>query len=78
MKISGRELSALAGLAEGVVGQIERGVIRDPGSLGVGRLAEVLGSSADWLIRGTGEEPSADTVREAIERARASRKKAAA
>jgi len=34
-------------------------------------LAEVLGASLDWLLKGTGQAPSERRVRESVARARA-------
>lgn len=73
-KLSSRELSELAELADTHVRLIERGERLAPSVETISRLACVLGVSLDWLIRGDGPEPTAEHVRAAVERARAERK----
>jgi transcriptional regulator with XRE-family HTH domain len=68
--VSARELSALIGVASGHVALIESGERPDPRSTTVARAAEVLGVSTDYLICGTGPEPTAEQVQAAVERAR--------
>ena len=55
--LSRRGLSIQAGLAQAVVGQIERGVVTDPGTATIAALSTVLEVSLDWMIRGEGTGP---------------------
>lgn len=66
-----RELDRLAGLGEGHVSMIETGKRPNIESRIAAALADVLGLSLDWLVRGLGPNPSAKRVRAAVERARA-------
>lgn len=50
--LSRRGLSLQAGLTDSVVGQIERGAISDPSSATLAKLADVLGVTTDWLLKG--------------------------
>lgn len=68
--VSGRELSALAGLSPAMVWQIEQGIIVNPGMETLRGLSRVLGVSVDWLVNGG--DISAETVRESVAAARAS------
>lgn len=54
---SARQLSRRAGLADGHVAMFERGVLDDGSAKTLARLADVLGVSLDWLVRGIGEGP---------------------
>lgn len=72
-KLSGRQLSSLAGMASNYSAMIERGASRHPAFWVVSRLACVLGVSLDWLARGEGEPPTREQVLSAVERARASK-----
>lgn len=66
-----RVLSRLAGLkSEGAVFAIESGAIKDPQGSTVVRLAKVLGTSADYLIAGTGLAPSDEALKAAVTAAR--------
>lgn len=67
---SQRELAELAGLSPSMVWQIESGTIAAPSGTTLAQLAEVLGVSLDWLIRGEGPDPQAEDVQAAVERAR--------
>lgn len=69
-------LGVLAGLSTGTVGVIENGSRADPSSGSIGKLARVLGVSADWLINGTGEAPTEDDIRAAIKTAQEAAAKA--
>lgn len=56
---------------------IGRGIVTAPRIDVVSKIAEALGVSLDWLIRGEGPEPEPEAVRAAVERARAARAEAA-
>lgn len=75
--LSANELSKLAGLSSSHVGMIGRGHVHAPRIDVVSKIAEALGVSLDWLVRGEGPEPDAAAVRAAVERARAARTEAA-
>ena len=66
-----RELDRLAGLGEGHVSMIETGRRPSIEARTAVALAEVLGASLDWLLKGTGQAPSERRVRESVARARA-------
>jgi len=70
--LSARALSALAGLNHARVNQIETRV-ENVGSRTLASLARVLGISLDWLITGIGDPPTKESVRAAVERARANK-----
>jgi transcriptional regulator with XRE-family HTH domain len=65
------QLAKLAGLGDAHVTYIERGDREHISAETALSLAEVLGCSVEWLVRGVGEPPPADTVRAAVEAARA-------
>jgi transcriptional regulator with XRE-family HTH domain len=67
------DLSTLAHLAPPHVGMIERGDVKSPSGNTVAALAEVLGVSTDYLLRGSGIEPDAEAVRVAVEKTRSER-----
>ena len=70
--MSRRDLSLLAGLAQAVVGMIERNPNTKPTADTMIRLAETLGVSLDWLLGGDEERaPTAEAVIAAVEKARA-------
>lgn len=53
------QLAIRAGLNPSHVRLIEDGLRGDPSGTTLAKLAEVLGVSIDWLVRGVGEGPSA-------------------
>lgn len=68
------ELDHLAGLrARGHVVQIEEGKSLHPRADTLAKLADALGASLDWLVRGIGRPPSKAAVRAAVQMARRSR-----
>lgn len=69
--LSSRELGALAGLAETYPSLIEQNHRKQVGADVVAKIAGVLGVSTDFLILGTGDEPTAELVRAAVATARA-------
>jgi transcriptional regulator with XRE-family HTH domain len=69
--LSLRELGRLAGIAETYPSLIVSGEREEIGSKAATGLAEVLGSSTDWLLRGKGKPPTPTKVRRAVELARA-------
>ena len=68
--LSQRALAELAGLNASHVRLIEDGDRADPRTSTVVALAQVAGCTADWLATGEGREPSEESVRAAVERAR--------
>lgn len=70
--LSQRALSGLAGLASSHVQLIESGRAEGINVSTAQRLTGVLGVSLDWLMAGTGEMPTAEAVKAAVERAQAS------
>lgn len=69
--VKAREASRLAGLpSEAYVGMVARGDIASPQVATLAKIALALGADPGWLAFGTGPEPTADTVRAAVERAR--------
>lgn len=72
-ELSGSELARLSGLARSHVQLIESGARMALQADTLLALATVLGVSLDWLVRGLGEEPSPETIRAAVEVARARR-----
>jgi transcriptional regulator with XRE-family HTH domain len=71
--LSSRELGSLAGLAETYPSLIESQQRKQVGADVVAKMAAVLGVSTDYLILGTGEVPTAETVKAAVAIARASK-----
>lgn len=69
-ELSQRELSRLAGLSEGTVWFIECRPDKETAQSFVVALADVLGVSLDWLVRGLGDEPTAEQIRAAVAVAR--------
>lgn len=72
--LSLRELSKLAGLFGTHAALIESGRRTNIEGKTAVALARVLGVSTDWLLTGEGDEPTAEQVRAAVERARAAAK----
>lgn len=72
-----KELSLLAGLAQGHAGMVERGEMESPSIRTVALLAEVLGLSMDWIVLGRGKVPTARSVIAAVARFRAEQQEAA-
>lgn len=68
--ISGRELGRLAGISETFPSMIESGERPRVEAHCVGRLADVLGVTCDWLISGKGRLPNQAEVAQAVERSR--------
>jgi transcriptional regulator with XRE-family HTH domain len=73
-----KELSLLAGLAQGHAGMVERGEMESPSIRTVALLAEVLGLSMDWIVLGRGKPPTARSVIAAVAKFRAEQQAAAA
>jgi transcriptional regulator with XRE-family HTH domain len=57
--MSRRGLSLRAGLAQAVVGQIERGDVEEPVTSTLVALADALDVPLDWLATGRGDDPLA-------------------
>jgi transcriptional regulator with XRE-family HTH domain len=77
--LSARELGALAGVAETYPALIESGVRnKRPGAEVVSKLANVLGTTVDFLLLGVGDAPSARQVTRAVAAARERRRLAEA
>lgn len=70
--VSRRALSRLAGLQDGHVALITSGHVETPTGEVLGKITSVLGCSLDWLIRGVGERPRAETMAAAVAAARSS------
>jgi|SRR5580704_12250039 hypothetical protein len=66
-----REMDRLAGKTPGHAGLIEARPGSDAMAGTLAAYADVLGLSLDWLVRGQGDAPTADSVREAVATARA-------
>lgn len=60
--ISARELDRLAGLAEGHSSLLEAGKKKDMETRTATRIAEVLGLSLDWFVRGKGPLPTSSEI----------------
>lgn len=58
--LSGRELARRAGLSPGYPWHIESGRVHQIGSGAATALAEALGCSLEYLLRGAGDPPSVD------------------
>jgi transcriptional regulator with XRE-family HTH domain len=71
--ITARELDRLALTTEGHTSLIESGVVQNVTLDTAGKLAGALGVTLDWLVNGTGDLPTAPSVRLAIEGARSLR-----
>ena len=69
--LSSRRVSALAGIAQALTGQIERGVTHAPTTDTIQKIASVLGVTIDWLVTGAGPMPEPETIRQAAARAEA-------
>lgn len=69
--LSARELSILADLSPSMVGHIEAGRVQQPGVDTILRLADVMGASLSYLIKGEGRAPSKAGCAEAVRVARA-------
>lgn len=67
--LPGKELEALAGIGETNVHYIEQQG-RVPNGNMLSRIARVLNVSVDWLLDGTGEEPTIDGIAVSVARAR--------
>jgi transcriptional regulator with XRE-family HTH domain len=76
--LSARELGGLAGLHHAHVSLLEKGDGQRVSVSTIFQIAEVFRVSLDWLIKGAGEEPTAEHVRAAVSRARRSRRRALA
>lgn len=70
-------LSECAGLARSHFGQIMRGTISDPRGSALARVAAATGCSLDWLIRGVGPKPTAESIRGSVDAALEQRAKTA-
>lgn len=69
--LSARELSRLSGLpSKGHVAMIEAGTYATMSVATAIAIARVLGCSLDWLILGSGKQPSVGQVRVARDKAR--------
>lgn len=70
-KLSTKELDRLAGFTEGLVWSLEKSGGTNAEASTLKEIARVLGISLDYLILGEGEPPTAESVRAAVEIARA-------
>ncbi len=69
--ITFEDVDALAGLkSRGHTGQIVRGERADPQGSTLVRIARVLGTSAEYLVDGSGDAPGERRVRRAVAEAR--------
>ena len=69
--LSAREMSRLAGLSESMWGLLEAGEKTGPSAKTMVSIATLLGVTTDWIIARRGPDPSEESVRAAVERARA-------
>lgn len=69
-KLPAYELAELGGLSAGYVAHLERGRTKSPGLDALEALARVLGVTIDYLVSGTGPEPTEEHVVAAVARAR--------
>jgi len=67
------ELAILLGGSPSLVSMIERGDTSDPRGTSLAALALALGVSLDWLVLGSGPEPTSEQVKTAVAQARARR-----
>lgn len=74
--LSLRETSALLEGAVTLARSIEHNDQANPTASVLARVAERLGATLDWLVRGEGEPPTREQVLSAVERARASKEAA--
>lgn len=63
------ELSKTIGKSRTVVHQLEVGLIKSPSAKLALDLAEALGTTAEYLVNGEGEQPKPETVKRAYKRA---------
>jgi hypothetical protein len=75
--LSARKLDELAGARVGLTRSIESGVRPNPTAQSIVPLCAVLGLTCDWLLTGSGDEPTTETVLAAIEKARRRSRRAA-
>jgi hypothetical protein len=69
-KLSTKELDFLAGFKPGFVWSVEDSGGANTESSRLDRIARVLGVSMDWLIRGDGDPPTAESVAASVAVAR--------
>lgn len=68
--LSTREVDRLAGISEGHTWTLERDSSRNHETKTIDKIARVFGFSLDYLVRGEGDPPTEDRIREAVELAR--------
>jgi transcriptional regulator with XRE-family HTH domain len=71
--LSARELAVLAGVSLSHPNMIETGRRENPTADVLGKIAPILGVSLEWLVNGSGEEPTKEAVSAAVQRAKAAR-----
>ena len=71
--VSARELDRLARTTEGHTSLIESGVVQNTTLETAGKLAGALGVTLDWLLNGSGDAPTTESVSAAVSIARLAR-----
>lgn len=69
-QLSQRGLAALANLGDAHIRHIESGLIKKVETDTAQAITKVLGCSLDWLLSGTGDEPTEESLVAAVEAAR--------
>lgn len=65
-RLSGRRLAQLANVSASYVLGLERGRWPHAGADAIGRIADVLGLSLDWLTYGRGDAPTPESIARAV------------
>lgn len=76
-EISTKELDRLAGVKAGGTWAVENSKTGNAETKTLDRMAGALGVSLDWLVRGDGDEPTAESVKAAVKVAREAQEPAA-
>lgn len=71
VRLPAKQLDRLAGLKPGTCWAVENSATGNSESNTLDKLTTVLGLSLDYVVRGEGEEPTAESVQVAVDAARA-------
>jgi transcriptional regulator with XRE-family HTH domain len=71
IRLPSRQLDKLAGLDTGVSWAVENSATGNSQSATLDKIARALGLSLDYVVRGEGEPPTAESVQAAVDAARA-------